>query len=268
MPNTIERLDTSGWSREELDKYEMEIKFIRQSENNCRNCNGLANCKQDLPGWRTIWQYQTCVKVECGLKLQDQKRKQNERLLKCSRIPATLKNKRFKDYQVTPDNSNAYNLAKSLAKGEINRGLVLTGGTGSGKTHLAAAIMNYRLKAGKDTVFCTVPELLIDIRRAIALESDTTELIEIVKNTDMLILDDLGAERPSEWVVEQLFVIINSRFLEDKLTVVTSNYNASKLIARMSADGDGIPGQRIISRLKEMCIWTDLGSCDRRVRAV
>lgn len=124
--------------------------------------------------------------------------------------------------------------------------------------------MNKRIQEGDEAVFCTVPELLTDIRRAMNSQQETTELLEIVKNSDVLILDDLGAEKVTEWVAEQLFIILNARVMREKFTVITTNYQKpSDLIEKL---GGGVSGERIVSRLFELCTWVNISGEDYRLR--
>jgi DNA replication protein DnaC len=114
--------------------------------------------------------------------------------------------------------------------------LVLSGPSGCGKTHLAAAIANYRLQQGQQAFFMIVPDLLDHLRTTFSPKSDVAydELFERVRNSALLILDDLGSQSSTPWAEEKLFQILNHRFNADLPTVVTV-INMKELDERLAA---------------------------------
>ena len=103
--------------------------------------------------------------------------------------------------------------------------LVLHGSYGCGKTHLAAAIVNERLRQGASALFVVVPDLLDHLRAAFSPDSDETydERFEAVRSAPLLVLDDLGTQAPTAWAAEKLFQILNHRYNMQLPTVITSN---------------------------------------------
>ena len=103
--------------------------------------------------------------------------------------------------------------------------LIFQGGYGCGKTHLAAAIAHVREDAGDTVFFSIVPELLDHLRAAFAPTSELTydALFERVRETGLLVLDDLGAENATAWATEKLFQLINHRYNYRMPTVITTN---------------------------------------------
>ncbi len=103
--------------------------------------------------------------------------------------------------------------------------LLLWGGVGCGKTHLAAAIANERLARGEPVIFIAVPDLLDHLRAAFHPDSDTPydQRFEDVRTAPLLILDDLGAESTTPWALEKLYQIINYRYTARLPTVFTTN---------------------------------------------
>jgi len=102
--------------------------------------------------------------------------------------------------------------------------LVLVGVTGCGKTHLAAAIANYCLQAGKTALFVVVPDFLDHLRSSFSPESKVSydELFERVKNEPLLILDDFGEQSTTPWAQEKLYQVINYRYNARLATVITT----------------------------------------------
>ena len=142
------------------------------------------------------------------------------------------------------------------------------GATGTGKTLLAAIVAQEKMKRGLSVVFVSVPDLLMDIRDSFGT-SRTAEILRTVQRTPCLVLDDLGAERMSEWVGEQVFAILNYRSSHELQTIITSNYGLTALAKRMTTatkgTGDDVQSQRILSRICGMCHIVEIGGRDYRM---
>ena len=113
--------------------------------------------------------------------------------------------------------------------------IMLHGGYGCGKTHLAAAIANHCLSQGQDVLFVNSPDLLDHLRSTFAPGStiDYDNLFEQTRNIFLLILDDLGAENPTQWAQEKLYQIINHRYNAALPTVITCNVNLESIEPRI-----------------------------------
>jgi DNA replication protein DnaC len=135
-------------------------------------------------------------------------------------------------------------------------GIVLRGNTGCGKTHLAIAIARQiptepiKMRGGWDvapgSVFTTAPELLLKIRSAFRDDAKQSEeqLIEYYSGCELLILDDLGSEKTSEFAITTLYIILDRRIRENLKTIITTNLLQSEIEATF--------GARIASRLSAM----------------
>jgi len=174
------------------------------------------------------------------------------------------------------ENFAAYNesLEKALAQARrivttfpvVTRGLLLEGQPGVGKTHLAVAVLKQVIQAsGARGLFYDTRDLLRVIRSTYDPSIRTTELeiLRPVMQADLLVLDDLGAEKTSEWVEETMNLIVNTRYNERRLTMFTSNYmdipeddDPNSLLFRI--------GHRMRSRLHEMCEFLVLDGADYR----
>lgn len=115
--------------------------------------------------------------------------------------------------------------------------LLFRGNYGSGKTHLAVAIANYRLALGESVLFMTTPDLLDHLRATFGPTSQIQydNLFERLRNAPLLVLDDLGAESPTPWAQEKLFQLINHRYLHRLPTVVTTNTEPDQLDPRIQS---------------------------------
>jgi len=151
----------------------------------------------------------------------------------------------------------------------VDRGLFFLGEPGVGKTHLAVAVLRQViLTRGARGIFYDTRDLLKVIRGTYNPDVKTTELdvLRPVMEADLLVLDDLGAEKTSEWVEETLNLIVNTRYSERRLTIFTSNYPD----VPPDAGGDVISlhdriGFRMRSRLHEMCDFLDMEGADYRM---
>src|SRR5262245_28839065 len=184
-----------------------------------------------------------------------------------------------KRYQhCTLNNFTAYNESLQRAVARAGRlveafpaagvGLFLEGQPGVGKTHLAVAVLKQIIEAtGARGLFYDTRELLRLIRSTYDPSIRTTEIevLRPVLQADLLVLDDLGAEKTSEWVDETMNLIVNTRYSERRLTLFTSNYpdipddsDPNSLLFRI--------GARMRSRLHEMCEFVVLDAADYRER--
>jgi DNA replication protein DnaC len=144
------------------------------------------------------------------------------------------------------------------------RGLWFFGDVGTGKTSLAMLVSKAALEAGRSVAIYSVPRLLADIKET--YEDDAarsyTELFRRLCEVDLLHLDDLGAEKPTEWVLEQLYSIVNERWQNERSIVVTTNLGLDELRAQI--------GVRTVSRLEEITqpsIFPIMGNDLRRIAA-
>jgi len=151
-------------------------------------------------------------------------------------------------------------LQKLLDKCITEKGLFLTGTLGAGKTCFASVLGKELIRTEKDVWFKNVTDLLFEVKGTFDKENNIFNDYEIIcqwAGKPHLILDDLGAEKVSEYVRQSLYVLINKRYLEDLPTIVTSNLTLDEIANRLD--------DRIASRLTEMCRVVHLGNKDLRV---
>ena len=141
---------------------------------------------------------------------------------------------------------------------DAGRGLWFMGDVGTGKTTLAMLVSKAALEAGRSVAIYSLPRLLAELRKTFDEDSDRSflELLDRLAAVDLLHVDDLGAERTSPWVIEQLYSIVNGRYEDQRSMVVTTNLSREELIEQI--------GERTVSRLTEMCDELPLFGHDRR----
>jgi len=128
------------------------------------------------------------------------------------------------------------------------RGLWLWGDVGTGKTSLAMRVSKSALELGRSVAIYSLPKLLARIRRTYDAETGEqsyNDFFDRLTSVDLLHIDDLGAEKRSDWVLEQLYAIVNDRYESERSIVVTTNLDQDELQKQI--------GLRTVSRLIEMC---------------
>jgi DNA replication protein DnaC len=142
---------------------------------------------------------------------------------------------------------------------EEGRGLWLFGDTGTGKTTLAMLISKAALENGRTVAIYSLPKLLARIRRTYDSEpggDSYLSFFERLTSVDLLHIDDLGAEKRSDWVLEQLYALINERYETQRSVLITTNLPHPELEEQI--------GPRTVSRLTEMCDEVEVRGDDSR----
>ncbi len=130
---------------------------------------------------------------------------------------------------------------------DAGRGLWLMGDVGTGKTTLAMLVSKAALERRRSVAIYSLPRLLSELRKTFDESSDLSylQLLDSLGQVDLLHVDDVGAERSSEWVLEQLYAIVNARYEDERAIVLTTNLSPDRLVEQI--------GERTVSRLLELC---------------
>jgi len=141
---------------------------------------------------------------------------------------------------------------------DAGRGLWFMGPPGTGKTTLAMLVSQSALKAGRSVAIYSLPRLLNEIRDTHRAERSHVDLLDRLTEVDLLHIDDVGAERTTDWVLEELYSIVNGRYEDQRSMVITTNIlDRDALCEQISA--------RTVSRLTEMCDELPLFGHDHRM---
>lgn len=185
----------------------------------------------------------------------------SQRALSCS----------LENYQPSFNNVEALKVCNEYIKDfdlisrKSRNGLFICGDCGVGKSHLAFAVANELIKKGNSVIAMTMIDLLMKIKSSYGYsENDSEErILKVYEDCSLLIIDDLGKEKPTEWVLQMIYSIVDRRYNALKPIIVTTNYTANELIRRF---GDNSIGNAIVDRLFEICQYVPIGGESFRKR--
>jgi len=190
-----------------------------------------------------------------------------DRLLQRANIPSRYAHCELENFDVMPSPDRSIEKAKLAAEKFVEEypmsqsfGLLFMGPQGVGKTHLAVGIIKELIRSKSvQCLFCTFPELLKEIQNSYNPVSQASELslLQPILETEVLVLDELGAQNPSSWVRDEVSYVLNYRYNENKVTILTTNFKDEEERKDVkSGITDTLSeriGVRMRSRLFEMC---------------
>lgn len=196
--------------------------------------------------------------VPCSCMAEERRERWIARMIETSGLTPRMRRRTFATWEAyTPALAEVAQVAREYAESP-DGWLVLYGGVGCGKSHLAVAITWALLERGVAAYYQVVPDLLRRVRETFGADAEetTAALWDRLERCDVLILDDLGAERANEWVRELLYQVIDARYRAEAPTVVVSNLSPQEI------------GGRIGSRLldADLCTVVQIAASDYRQR--
>ena len=224
---------------------------------------------------------------DCDCRVQ----KRKARALASAKIPRLYERSTFQNYETADRDDKLYTLnaakytsekfalAYPVDTGGI--GLLFTGSVGTGKTHLAVSVLKAILEKGGTGIFYHFQDLIKQIQNSFNrnVQATESEILEPILNAEVLVLDELGASKPSDWVFDTIAHVLNTRYNERRTTIITTNYpNRDALLVpgkvlsvfeearealRNETLGDRI-GERMRSRIQEMCMVVEMIGPDYR----
>ena len=232
-----------------------------------------CNCKDAQKYWNEYdMKKLQMLEEEKKLRMMQEFANKVDKIIKNSKMSKRNLNYKFENFEVNSNNKKVYQSLKEysekLANSVERKGLILVGNNGVGKTHLACSIANELIKNGIPIIYGTLINLLVELKNSYDVDNNISEMeiIKLYEKVDLLIIDDLGKEKPSEWGLEKLFTIINSRYENNLPVIITTNYDQNSLINRLSINGEIETAKSIISRLYEMCYLVKIEDRDHRIK--
>lgn len=235
--------------------YDSEKEYIKDGHAYCKVCHERKDGDvMEFFGNKMILR----VACKCDREIEKQK-KRREKRMEIERLKRTCFNSMrewsytFENYQ--GEENQSLMIAKNFVKDyekikKENIGLLFYGSVGSGKTYLACSIANSLIEQYQISVKIRNFAQIINELQKSSFEFDKNAYIESLVNTSVLILDDLGIERDTSYAKEQVYNIVNSRYLKQKPTIFTTNLSYETI----QNCKDSVEYQRIYSRIIEMCI--------------
>ena len=189
------------------------------------------------------------------------------KIYKKNYVEGKFQEQNFENFNINLNNEMAVKVAKDYTDKIIekmqNEGLIITGESGTGKTHLTASIANKLIENDKIVLMGRLTMLLDMIKETFGDNTKSeNELIELYSNVDMIIIDDLGTEKISQWALEKLYTIIENRN-ENKLPIiVTTRFNKDSLLDRFYQSEDEELAEAVIEKLYQFCYGIELKKYD------
>ena len=242
-------------SEKEARKNTIKLFDSLEELSHCKNCNNLYDCQNKVKGYvyfpelkesNLCFSYIPCKHKKNALKMADSKKTSQ----------SVLENAKLKDIKITKNRAEIIKWIKEYFDNfdpyTTSKGLYLHGNFGTGKTYLLAALLNeLKNKYGVRTEIVYVPELLRKLKENLNLVGDKLYYLE---NVSILILDDIGAEKVTEWGRDEILgTILQTRMNNCMPTFFTSNLTISELekhLAITKDSEDAVKAKRIIERIK------------------
>ena len=238
-------------------KYTSNLENTIKELNNCSNCSGLMYCQNRLDGHvmypekngkQIIFSYMPC-KYE-----KERREKEANRMTRDKELAmASMKDIDRTDKNRLPILKCLINFCDTYDRHTAHKGLYLHGTFGCGKTYIIAALFNELSKKRVSTEIVYLPELLRDLKSDFDSFADRIEYLE---NVDLLLIDDIGAEKVTEWSRDEILgTILQHRMNNYKTTFFTSNLNIEELEQHLiisSNVDEKVKARRIIERVKQL----------------
>lgn len=247
--------------------FDPETEYMKDGHVYCKTCHERKDGEvRNFMDMKFIFKNNCkCDRERLEKQKQREKEQEIERLKRSCFISMSQWAYTFDNYKGEKDKS--YIIAKNYVKEyeqmkKENIGLLFCGTVGSGKTYLACCIANALIEEYMIRVkIRNFAQIINDLQKS-GFDLDKNEYIEALTNVSVLILDDLGIERDTSYAKEQVYNIVNSRYLKQKPTIFTTNLPYEKI---QNSD-DGVEYERIYSRIIEMCIPVKVMGEDFRKR--
>lgn len=268
--NFVKLVNSLNVSEECLEKNTSKLEYTVKELNNCKNCKGLEFCKNKIMGYVEYPKEEkdSLIFVFRPCKYEKNKIKEKNNVI-FFETPKILREAKLSEFYPEKERLEIKKYIKEFIsnynKKEITKGLYLHGSFGSGKSYIISALLNELSKKGTKCVNVYFPSLLRSLKES--FENFEDKINEIIK-ADVLLLDDIGAEKNTEWSRDEILGTILQYRMDNNLpTFFTSNLSIEELEDHLkitSKSMDIIKARRIIERIKQLTIDMGLISTNKR----
>ena len=291
MNDNMKKLENDTFDPQNAESYVNEIKKIFPRENisilnvndyyevynnsrNCMFCKGIENCKNRDRGYALKVNNGMFYQEACKYEKQRLERSKKTSLINTLYLPQKILDALIDEYNINSDSRKKImvqitKFLNDLKSGEKAKGLYLFGDFAVGKTYTLAVIANEVSKMDKTSLLIYFPDLVLELKNSIGTDR-FQELVNMLKDVDVLMLDDLGSENMTTWLRDEILgPVINYRLMENKPLFISSNIKPGDLEEHLATDKTKeniMKAKRIISRLNDMVDCIDMSDCEKYTR--
>lgn len=262
-------------TQKDIDKGLIKLYEYKNQSKQCSHCKSFGGCQNMIPGYSPILQVvnkEIHIRYEkCHSRIMYEKEQEQNKLIQSLYMPKEILEARFSDINNDGPRSTAIlKIVEFLheAKNELPaKGLYLHGLFGVGKTFLLGALANELKKFQISSTLIYMPEFVREIKNSLQ-DNSVNEKIEVFKTTDVLMLDDFGAEMISAWFRDEILSsILQYRMMEGLPVFFTSNFNLNQLEKHLAITRSGeetLKAGRIIERIQQVSEIVHVDGYNRR----
>lgn len=232
---------------------------------NCRNCEGLNKCTQDLIGQEPVIKYENNKVAfyykDCVYNASRKEKRAQSQLVDAMYMPKMISNASLDDFDFSRGKNRTFIHNKLTSfitlylNGQTQKGLYLYGQYQKGKTYSLAALANELSKKGVSVIIAYYPDLVREFKSRIG-NNGVEALVSKLKTVEILMLDDIGGESPSQWIRDEVLgPILQHRLLDEKPTFFASNVSQKGLMSLMTLNNqkaDMMKAARIDARIQSL----------------
>lgn len=232
-----------------------DFSIVFEEKRNCVKCKGLEYCKNSQKGFYQDVNGDSFIYQACEYKKAEAQKRNT--LIKTLYLPDSILDASLETFHTNSESRKKIyaEILKNMSQDTITKGLYLYGNFSKGKTYTLAVIANELAKKGLSSLLIYFPDLVLDLKNAIG-SPRFEELVNMLKDIDILMLDDLGSENITPWIRDEILgPVINYRLMDHKPLYISSNLNPEELIRHLSINGaDELKATRISTRLAALAV--------------
>jgi len=268
---------TNNISKEAVISSLTQLYQYLEEKQNCSNCPGLNQCPNLLKGHFTNLEYTNeqfySTLAKCDKQRQMEQEELRNRLFRSQYIPHNMLKVTFKNIDQTKGREDAFTalleFCLTYQSNSNQKGIYLYGPLGVGKSHMMAAAANKLAEKGVSTLMIYVPDFFREMKSSIQ-DNSTSEKVEALKDVEVLILDDIGAETISQWERDEILgAILQARMIKGLPTLYTSNLDLDALEEHLSYSNkggeEGLKAKRIMERIRHFTTSYFVDGPNRRI---